>query len=87
MDYIKDFLSFDILISPYILTLFYILGALLVPLITWKLVQVLKLKFLNKIPYFTIAFIILFVFAELFWRILFEYLIAFMQIHEALTSK
>ena len=32
-----------------------------------------------------LLFIMMFMFAELFWRMLFEYLIAFMQMHDALV--
>lgn len=49
--------------------------------ITWK-----NFSWVQKIKVVGL-FLVLVFFAELFYRILFEYLIAFMQMHEALTGK
>lgn len=53
----------------------------------WKYIFKLKLNTISsKIPYASISFIFMFIFAELIWRMCFEYLLAFMQIHEALVK-
>jgi len=100
-----DFLTFQSFISLPALFIFYYLGALILPIITWysclKLIQklnILHLK-LKKGQQWTwqllnpkqksmliLFFILMLGFIELFWRMMFEFLIAYMQMHDALVK-
>ncbi len=122
-----DYLQFKTFIAEDVLTVFYILCALLLPVITWfwlqwmlsryagllrlyrankrSLLFSLLLWLLNKVLFFRknqpqslswsslnrwekvkllAVFLLLVVLAEIFLRLMFEYLIAFMQMHESL---
>ncbi|APW66031.1 MULTISPECIES: DUF4282 domain-containing protein [Arcobacteraceae] len=100
-----DFLTFKTFISTEILIIFYYLGAIFLPFITWILLKwaIKRYKLINT-SYenikeslwktlskkqqlkFLSFFIILFIFMEIFWRMLFEFLIAYMQIRDALLQ-
>lgn len=100
-----DFLTFKSFISIKALIIFYYIGALILPVGLWLLINWL----LRKYDFFDAAykkgkdiiwksldkkqqtkllifFIFLFLFMELFWRMLFEFLIAYMQIRNALIQ-
>ena len=100
-----DFLTFKSFISIKALIIFYYMGALILPVGLWLLINWL----LRKYDFFDAAykkgkdiiwksldkkqqtkllifFIFLFLFMELFWRMLFEFLIAYMQIRDALIQ-
>ena len=100
-----DFLTFKSFISIKALIIFYYIGALILPVGLWLLINWL----LRKYDFFDAAykkgkdliwksldkkqqtkllifFIFLFLFMELFWRMLFEFLIAYMQIRDALIQ-
>ena len=65
----------------------YYIGALVVPYFIWKYIKKFKLNNIaSRIPYVSMVFIMSFLFAELLWRMGFEYLLAFMQMHEALIN-
>ncbi|WP_038251010.1 DUF4282 domain-containing protein [Ghiorsea bivora] len=100
-----DFLTFQSFISLPALFIFYYLGALILPIITWYLCLQLSQK-LNIIhlslkkgqqwmwqllntkqkSMLTLFFILMLGFIELFWRMIFEFLIAYMQMHNALEK-
>lgn len=96
-----DFLTFKRYISIEALMVFYYLGAFLVPVASGYFVVWLRRKvamanratrqawqFLTvsqKMKLVT-AFIIMFLLMELFWRMLFEFLIAFIQMRDALVQ-
>jgi len=100
-----DFLTFKSFISINVLIIFYYIGALILPLGLWILINWLIRKYdffdvvyekgkeaiwksLNKkqqIKLF-VFFILFFLFMELIWRMLFEFLIAYMQIRDALIQ-
>ena len=101
----SDFLTFKTFISIDTLIVFYYLGAVVVPAVSFWFVKwiALKLKMFNidyeKIKTFTLSklntsqkfkiyffALLCFTFMELFWRIFFEYLIAYMQIRDALVA-
>ena len=87
MDDFIAFLKFETFISSYALIIIYYIGALVVPYFIWKYIFKLKLNSIaSKIPYLSILFISMFLFTELLWRICFEYLLAFMQMHDALIK-
>ncbi len=100
-----DFLTFKSFISINALIMFYYIGALILPVGIWLLIDWL----IQKYDFFDVAykkgkeviwrlldkkqqtrlvifFIFLFLFMELFWRMLFEFLIAYMQIRDALIQ-
>ena len=100
-----DFLTFQSFISLPALIVFYYLGALILPFITWhfclKLIKKLNilhitLKKGQQLAWQTLdtkqqaimllLFILMIGMAELFWRMMFEFLIAYMQIHDALVT-
>ena len=100
-----DFLTFKSIISIKVLIIFYYIGALILPVGAWILIDWLIRKYdffdavykkgketiwklLNKKQQtkLLIFFIFFFLFMELFWRMLFEFLIAYMQIRNALIQ-
>lgn len=100
-----DFLTFKTFISTETLIIFYYLGAIVLPIVTWLLLIriIKKYKLLNSTyknikeslwnsfnkkqqTKFIAFFLITFIFMELFWRMLFEFLIAYMQIRDALLQ-
>jgi hypothetical protein len=100
-----DFLTFKSFISIKALIIFYYIGALILPIGIWLLIDWLIRKYdffdaaykngkeaiwksLNKKQQIKllIFFIFFFFFMELFWRMLFEFLIAYMQIRDALLQ-
>jgi len=91
-----DFLSFKIFISLDVLIVFYYLGALGVPIAGWSLARWLKNKFctpedeaLSKGKYqtwFVFIFIMMFIFMEIVWRVMFEFLVAYFQMHAVIVS-
>ena len=100
-----DFLTFKSFISINALIIFYYIGALILPVGLWLLINWLIRKYdffdaaykkgkdiiwksLDKKQQtkLLIFFIFLFLFMELFWRMLFEFLIAYMQIRDALIQ-
>ncbi|MCU7940278.1 MAG: DUF4282 domain-containing protein [gamma proteobacterium symbiont of Bathyaustriella thionipta] len=100
-----DFLTFKSFISIEALIIFYYIGALILPIGSWFLIDWLirKYDFLDTLynngkniiwksldkkqqVRLVLFFIFLFLFVELFWRMLFEFLIAYMQIRDALIQ-
>jgi len=94
MQELYDILSFKTFISPYMLYIFYYIGAVLVPLImlrySYKIYTFLGID-INKIlpkeyklKVYTIS-ILMFIFLEILWRMMFEFLLAYLQIRDALV--
>lgn len=100
-----DFLTFKSFISTEALILFYYIGALVMPIGIWILLNWLIRRYrfvnvayengkeiiwrsLNKEQQIKLValFISCFLLMELFWRMLFEFLIAYMQIRDALLT-
>ena len=94
MQEITDFLSFKTFISSYMLFVFYYLGAVVVPMIAYifakKIYQYPKETIKNTLPLdykikIAVFSIILFIFMEILWRMMFEFLLAFLQMRDALV--
>ena len=94
MQALYDLLSFKTFISPYMLYIFYYIGAVLVPLVmlkySYKIYAFLKIdikKIMPKEYKFKVysASILMFIFLEILWRMMFEFLIAYLQIRDALV--
>lgn len=93
MQELYNILSFKTFISPTMLFIFYYFGALLVPFISFiytkKLYKSSKniLNIIIPLQYkikFFLLFVGFFIFMEILWRMMFEYLFAFLQIRESL---
>ena len=82
-----DFLSFNKFITPYILIIFYYIGAILVPFILfyyrYKIFSKLKVNFGFK---FWLIAILMFLCMEICWRVIFEFLIAYFDMHKYLYN-
>jgi hypothetical protein len=94
MQELYDLLSFKTFISPYMLYIFYYMGAVLVPLVmlkySYKIYAFLEIDINQIIPkeykfkVYSIS-ILMFIFLEILWRMMFEFLIAYLQIRDALV--
>ncbi|MEA3371439.1 MAG: DUF4282 domain-containing protein [Campylobacterota bacterium] len=94
MQELYDILSFKTFISPYMLYIFYYVGAVLVPLVmlkySYKIYAFLKIDIKKIIPQeyrlkvYAVS-ILIFLFLEILWRMMFEFLIAYLQIRDALV--
>ena len=100
MQSVLGILTFDTLISPAILMLCYYMGAVILPVIIYRYVY-RHFKNISPVtlPEVEIAagktsfkfsarwiFILSFIAFEIFWRIFFEFIIAYFQIRDALMS-
>ncbi len=100
-----EFLTFKVFISTDVLIVFYYIGAVIVPVGVWLLVNWFMRKYsfiddalkkarstigtsINKKQkaILAIVFILSFLFMEIIWRMMFEFLIAYMQIRDALVA-
>ena len=86
-----DILSFDTLITPNILIFLYYIGAVLVPVLLWsgRLYLRQKFAFLHTLEHehnilFWIFLVMFFCCVELCWRMMFEMVIAYFDIHNYL---
>lgn len=103
MQLINDFLVFKFFISPYVLIIFYYIGAILIPFISYSIIYYIKKKYWlatetidavkstvtqmtsNKFRLgFVFVFILTLIFFEIIWRMMIEFLIAYLQIRDAL---
>jgi hypothetical protein len=96
-----EFLTFKSFISIDVLILFYNIGAIVMPIAVWSISSFVFQKFhiinsskkivwnsLSKKQrfYIVLIFVGMFIFMEIFWRMIFEFLIAYMQIRDALVG-
>ena len=100
MQRIYEFLTFSYSISPGLLVAFYILGAVGMPYFAWRLAHRFLPRPAAKPPKAGLAgapksgrwdtgrlysvCLLAFIFMEVLWRMLFEYLAAFLQMRDAL---
>jgi hypothetical protein len=98
----QDFLTFKTFISPTILTMMYSFGFFVMPLFAWLVMSKVKKYIPSQIIDFknqtfskmrledkmkVILFALLMLLCmEICWRMMFEFLIAYMQIHDALVK-
>lgn len=80
----KEFLNFDILITPYIIGFIYAIGAIVVPFIIVYYFKKYKLK-ISSTKYRFYIFIALIV-LEIFWRIFCEFFMVYFKIFLALNT-
>lgn len=92
-----DFITLKFFITPYILVIMYIMGAFIMPFFSWLIFMWLKskiisyfdinidIKFLYKFIFY-FCFTVCFLFMEISWRIMFEFMIAYFDMHDALMK-
>ncbi len=78
-----DFLTFEVVITPYIVIFVYLGGMLLIPIIIYVLFK--KSGFTLHLWQSVSIQILLFVFVELLWRMLNEFIIVYFKIYQALS--
>ena len=91
----KDFLTFQTFITPTLLIFIYYVGALLIPLFSWYFARWIKTAYKTELETKTTfkqrfityaAFFISFFFMEVLWRVMFEFFIAYFDMHDALMK-
>jgi len=93
----QDFLLFNTFITPSLLFISYYIGALLIPLLSWTIAKWIQKNYFSKLSeniavkitpkqgiYLILAFIFCFLCMEIFWRVMFEFFIAYFDMHDAL---
>jgi len=86
-----DILNFNTLITPNVLIFFYYIGAFLFPFLLWsgrfyllkKFHYLKRLEQENKLFLWTVL-VLFFIFVELGWRMMFEMMIAYFDMHNYL---
>ena len=86
MQEIIDIITFKTMISKQMLFIFYYTGAILVPFIIYLYTKSIYKPIRKNTPKLFILFITSFIFMEILWRMMFEFLIAFLQIRDALVG-
>ncbi|MDO9508039.1 MAG: DUF4282 domain-containing protein [Thermovirgaceae bacterium] len=101
MQWLLDFLNFDVFVSPGILKALYFIGALVLPLLGWFVLQKARSRYPGVEAFFSAAnsttgtrfrflrwlfFAFAIICAETLWRIIFEYLVAYLQMRDALMK-
>lgn len=91
----RDFLTFQTFITPTLLIVMYYIGAILIPLFSWYFIHwiktVYKAELENKTTFkqrsivYSVFFISFFS-MEIFWRVMFEFFIAYFDMHDALMK-
>lgn len=95
----QDFLTFQTFITPTLLIIFYYLGAMVIPIVSYSIAKWIKSSYFKDIgnqikkslslkQRASILSIALFCFIcmEVFWRVIFEFFIAYFDMHDALMK-
>lgn len=91
----KDFLTFQTFLTPTLLIFIYYVGAVLIPILSWYLARWIKTVYKTEIETYTTfkkrfigsaTFLIFFLFMEILWRMMFEFFIAYFDMHDALMK-
>jgi len=95
----QDFLSFQTFITPSLLIMMYYVGVLLIPVLCFYVTFRIKTTYLPDISHteksvltpkqrviFFIIFFFMLLFMEMFWRVIFEFFIAYFDMHDALMK-
>ena len=95
----QDFLTFKTFLTPTLLLIVYYLGAIIIPVVSYSIAKWIKSSYLKKqnsgidiamtakekriiISITLLCFLCM----ELFWRVLFEFFIAYFDMHDALME-
>ncbi len=90
-----DFLLFKTFITPQVLIIFYIIGAFIIPFFSWLFKIWIQNRYFNQIKFqiklrykvlLYSMFFCCFLLMELFWRMIFEMMIAYFDMHDALMA-
>jgi len=83
-----DFLSFNSFITQNVLIVFYYIGVFIMPVVLYfffdKLKEILHVKYMTNHKKVIILSVVLLLFAELFWRMGFEVMIGYFDMHDYL---
>ena len=95
----QDFLTFQTFITPTLLIIFYYSGAVVIPFVSYFMAKWIKSNYFKNISgeikknltlkqrFLILSIAILcFLCMELFWRIMFEFFIAYFDMHDALMK-
>ncbi len=99
----QDFLTFKTFISPTVLTIMYSFGLFIMPIFTWFVISKVKkylpshiidfknqafsqMRLQDKVKVILFALLMLLC-MEICWRMMFEFLIAYMQMHDVLVNR
>ena len=92
----KDFLTFQTFITPSLLIVIYYVGAVIIPLLSWYFVRWIKTVYKTEIETTSstfkkrsigyTTFLISFFCMEILWRVMFEFFIAYFDMHDALMK-
>ena len=91
----KDFLTFQTFITPSLLIFIYYVGAILIPVFSWYLARWIKTVYKRELETSTrfkkrfigyAVFITFFFCMEILWRVMFEFFIAYFDMHDALMK-
>jgi len=95
----QDFLTFHTFITPTLLIIFYYLGAIVIPLVSYSIAKWITSIYFQEISSnikkslsakqrFTLLSMALlcFICMEVFWRVMFEFFIAYFDMHDALMK-
>ncbi len=94
-----DFLTFQTFITPTLLLIIYYVGALIIPVLSWYFIFWVKKAYLsdmsqgiksrttsNQRLIMSIIFFLCFLCMEIIWRVMFEFFIAYFDMHDALMK-
>ena len=95
----QDFLTFQTFITPTLLIIFYYFGAIVIPLISYSIAKWIKFSYFKdisseikksltlkqRLTLLSIA-LLCFICMEVFWRVMFEFFIAYFDMHDALMK-
>ena len=85
-----DFLTFESFLTPKVLILFYYMGVVFLPLLLWRYKK--NVKILYEIYNFqnrgkvVLYLVLLFVMMQIGWRVMFEMMIAYFDMHHYLQE-
>lgn len=79
-----DFLTFETVITPYFMITIYIMGALIIPLLLYRIA--IKSAYLDDSWSNRGLFIAIIVFVELFWRMVNELIIVYFKSYQILQA-
>lgn len=92
---LKDFLTFQTFITPSLLIFVYYVGALIIPILSWYLTRWIETVYKTEIETSTTfkkrfigtaGLLICFFSMEILWRMMFEFFIAYFDMHDALMK-
>jgi len=92
-----NFLSFHTFVTPVLLIVFYYIGAVLMPLLSYMVARYIKKRVVEYLAIditiekgyrylFYLSMALCFLCMELIWRVIFEFMVAYFDMHDALMK-